>query len=69
MGMIEAGGEVTDYLAGQHNAMGVTNFEQLEYSLGGSYIPWNGWTDIVKDYNYQLAGLAPDSFQDYGYNP
>lgn len=68
-GLIEAGGEVTDW-SGSHNAMGISTFDTLTYMRNhAGYYSWNGWSGSHTDYSYWFSGLSSTSFQNGGYNP
>lgn len=68
-GIIEAGGEVTDW-SGSHNAMGISTFDTLTYMRNHTgYYSWNGWSAARTDYSYWFTGLSNNSFQNGGYNP
>lgn len=69
-GIIEAGGEVTDYSSTQHNAMGVSSFSNLSYKRNhAGYYAWPGWSGVIVNYSYVFSSLSSTSFQNSGYNP
>lgn len=65
------GGEVTDYIGGVHNAMGVGDFTYLQFNQGLGYTDWpaDSINQRSVDYNYQSVFLANGHWQAYGYNP
>ncbi len=69
-GSITAGGEVTDFVDGQHNAMGVSNFTNLRYQRSHSiWYSWASWNTSRADPGYSFIPLSGTAFQNYGYNP
>lgn len=69
-GTMSAGGEVTDWSTTQHNAMGISTFQNLSYKRNhAGYYSWSGWSYTYTNYSYWLTSLSNNKFQDGGYNP
>jgi len=69
-GTMSAGGEVTDFVSGQHNAMGISGFLNLSYKRNHTgYWAWSGWSGTRINYSYWLTPISGKAFQNGGYNP
>jgi len=69
-GTMSAGGEVTDFVAFEHNAMGVSGLLNLSYMRNHTgYWSWNGWSGTRINYSYLLTRISNNAFQNSGYNP
>lgn len=69
-GHMVSGGEVTDFSSTQHNAMGISTFQNLSYKRNhAGYYSWSGWSSTGVNYSYWFTGISNNKFQNGGYNP